>query len=267
MSPRQEPHAPLARLRAVPALTLVAGLALALAGCSGSSGPTGAEPGGTTTSVAGTTGAAAATEAPDVTPTRASSGLETPLPRSAPKPTLQTAAAATGLVLVGAAHPGVECVYFAWLPQGPAVPEGAAFVVSHVRVQPAAWSRTKVACQEDPVRCVGAALTSQPGSSSCAVALARKDGPHATGPTGATLQLIGSLRCGAPATRAQCAAFVADLVAHAHDPGRALSLDDPIPADDSGTDGTTGSGDDGTGNPAGDSDSGSTGDVSPTSGG
>lgn len=255
MSPdREKKRAALAVRTALLAVALVTGLVA----CSGG-GPSGAGPDPNALPPVSATGEPSGVEAPDVTPTRASTGLETPLPKAPRKAAVLLAAAAEGSPQLVDGHPGVECVYFHLVP--PTLPEGAAFVVDHVKVSPKLWKPVAVDCQ-NPV-CVGAALTSQDGSDLCAVALARTDGPHATRPTGSVVRLIGSVRCGAPATHAQCAALRAALVAHAKEPGSALPLDlesaDGSGAGDGSGDGS-GSTDD-SGSTAGTGDSGNGGDV------
>jgi hypothetical protein len=192
-------------------------------------------------------------EAPRAAPTRASTGLETPLPESPRKPAVLLAGAAEGSPQLVPGHPGVECVYFHWVP--PTVPTGAAFVVDHLEVSPRLWTPVDVDCQDPP--CVGAVLTAHEGSDLCAAAVARRDGPQATGPTGSVVRLLGSVRCGAPATRAQCAAFSAALVARAKEPGSALPLDVDAAATGSGST-------DDAPSTADTDDSGTTGDVGPT---
>lgn len=257
MSPVREPHR-------VTTAARVAAIALALAGavaaCAGGGSPgTGPNPGAlpTVTSTAGS----AAGEGPAVTPTRASTGLETPLPTSAHKAAVLLAAAATGAATdPPVPTPGVECVYFVWAAGAPPLPAGVAFVVDHAQVSPSRWKTSKLDC--GGTRCVGAALTADHGS--CSLAFARKDGPQATGATGSVVRLLGTVRCGAPATRADCAAFRAALVAAAATSGGGL------PLDRDGSENGTGSTDD-SGSTAGTGDAGDTGDsppaVTPSSGG
>lgn len=199
------------------AAVLAVAVAVGLVACAGGSSGTGPDP----NALPPVTGEPSAVEAPEATPTRASTGLETPLPKAPRKAAVLLAAAAEGSPQPVEGHPGVECVYFHLVP--PTLPDGAAFVVDHVEVSPRLWTPVAVDCQNPG--CLGAALTSQDGSDLCAVALARNDGPQATGPTGSVVRLVGTVRCDPPATRTQCAALRAALIARAKEPGSALPLD------------------------------------------
>jgi hypothetical protein len=197
---------------------------------------------------------AASTVPDDFAPTRASSGLETPLPPAAHQPAMTTTAASvTGFVEEKSS--GLVCVHFSWEAAhgAPALTDGLAFEVTEVHVDPPEWKSATEGCGSASVQaaayvwsdgsagsdrpagshptqpaapaCLGATLTvDQP---SCDAPLVRLGGPHATGATGSVTTLLGHLVCSPPVTGSECARATEALVRSG---GSALPVDPPPPA-------------------------------------